>query len=88
MSDFDPVIIPIMGMILGLIITFVVVIGLPWLILHYIVAWRRAGSLKAEDEHMLEDVWKAARTMERRIEALEAILEAQAPGWRRPREGE
>jgi phage shock protein B len=84
----DPIIIPIMGMILGLIMGLVLLIGLPWLILHYIVAWRRAGSLKAEDEHMLEDLWKAARSMERRMEALEAILEAQAPGWRRPRESE
>jgi phage shock protein B len=64
-----------------------VVVGLPWLVLHYIVQWRKAGSLKVEDEKMLEDVWRAARQMERRIEALEAILEAQAPGWRRGREG-
>jgi phage shock protein B len=84
----DPIIIPIMGMILGLICVLVLLIGLPWLILHYIVQWRKAGSLKVEDERMLEDVWRAAHTMERRIEALEAILEAQAPGWRRPRESE
>lgn len=84
----DPIIIPIMGMLLGLISVLVLLIGLPWLILHHVVAWRRAGSLKAEDEHMLEDLWRAARTMERRMEAIEAILEAQAPGWRRPRESE
>jgi phage shock protein B len=77
------VLIPIFGMITGL----ALLIGLPWLILHYIVQWRKAGTLKVEDEKMLEDVWRAARQMERRIEALEAILEAQAPGWRRGREG-
>jgi phage shock protein B len=69
--------------VFGILFSAGVVIGLPWMILHYIVQWRRAGSLKAGDEHMLEDVWRAARAMERRIEALEAILEAQAPGWRR-----
>lgn len=71
----------------GMVMTLVVFIGLPWLILHFIVQWRKASSLKVDDEHMLEDVWRATRTMERRIEALEAILESQAPGWRRGREG-
>ena len=57
-------------------------IGLPWLLLHYITQWRKTGALSPEDEHMLEDVWRAAKKMERRIEALEAILDADAPGWR------
>ncbi len=77
------VLIPIFGMLTAV----ALLVGLPWLILHYIVQWRKAGSLKVEDEKMLEDVWRAARQMERRIETLEAILEAQAPGWRRGREG-
>ena len=67
----------------GLIAVLVLFLGLPWLVLHYITQWRKAGSLRPEDEHMLEDVWKAAKKMERRIEALESILDAQAPGWRR-----
>jgi phage shock protein B len=78
---------PFFGMTIGLVAVLSIFIGLPWLTLHYIVQWRKAGSLKAEDEHMLEDVWRATRVMERRIETLEAILEAQAPGWRRGREG-
>ena len=78
----DPVI-PIMGMITGLIITLVVMIGLPWLILHHIVAWRRSGQLSTDDEHMLEDVWRAARAMEHRIDALESIgiPARRIPGW-------
>jgi phage shock protein B len=62
-------------------------IGLPWLVLHYVTQWRKAGGLKPDDEHMLEDVWKSAKRMERRIEALEAILDSDAPGWRK-RHGE
>jgi phage shock protein B len=36
---------------------------------------------------MLEDLWRSSKTMERRIEALESILDAEAPGWRK-RHGE
>ena len=71
--------IAIAGMLFGL----AIIVGLPWLILHHIVQWRKAGQLSTDDERMLEDVWRAARNMERRIEALEAILESQSPGWRR-----
>jgi phage shock protein B len=62
-------------------------LGLPWLILHYVTQWRKSGSLKPEDEHMLEDVWRSAKRMERRIDALESILDVEAPGWRK-RHGE
>jgi phage shock protein B len=32
---------------------------------------------------MIEDIWRSAKRMERRIEALESILDAEAPGWRK-----
>jgi phage shock protein B len=66
--------------LVGILILF---IGLPWLVLHYVTQWRKAGSLQPDDEHMLEDVWRAAKRMERRLEALEAILDVEAPGWRK-----
>jgi phage shock protein B len=86
MDPFGPFF-PFFAMTVGLVGALIFVIALPWMILHYIVQWRKAGSLKVDDERMLEDVWRAARAMERRIEALEAILESQASGWRRPQEG-
>lgn len=69
--------------IVGMLAVLTLFIGLPWLVLHYITQWRKAGTLSPDDEHMLEDVWRAAKAMERRIEALEAILDAEAPGWRK-----
>lgn len=59
----------------------------PAVVLHYVTQWKKAGALKPEDEHMLEDMWRTARAMERRLETLEAILDAESPGWRR-RDGE
>jgi phage shock protein B len=68
---------------LPLIAVTMLFIGLPWLVLHYVTQWRKTGALKPDDEHMLEDVWRSAKRMERRIEALEAILDAETPGWRK-----
>jgi phage shock protein B len=58
---------------------------LPAMIFHYITLWRKQKTLQPDDERMLEDLWRSAKAMERRIESLEALLdksEADAP--RRP----
>ena len=54
-------------------------IVLPAMLFHYITLWRRQKTLMPDDERMLEDLWRSARNMERRIEALEALLEAGEP---------
>jgi phage shock protein B len=58
---------------------------LPWMILHYISKSRASGRLTEDDERMLEDLWRSARTMERRIETLERLVEPDAsPARPRP----
>lgn len=75
----------------GAIVAIVVVsigalfVVLPAMILHYITMWRKQKTLQPDDERMLEDLWRSAKAMERRIEALEALLEkSEADAPRRP----
>jgi phage shock protein B len=67
-----------MGMILGLVAIVCLFVVLPWMILHYISKNRSSRNLTEDDERMLEDLWRSARTMERRIETLERLLEPDA----------
>ena len=48
------------------------------MILHYISKNRSSRNLTEDDERMLEDLWRSARTMERRIETLERLIEPDA----------
>lgn len=65
--------------------TVALFIILPGMILHYITLWRRQKTLQPDDERMLEDLWRSAKAMERRIESLEALLEkTEADAPRRP----
>lgn len=64
-------------------ILFLVIVMPVWIIFHHITKWREQKSLSADDEHMLEDLWRSAKRMQRRIEALEAILDAESPEWRK-----
>lgn len=69
-------------LVVPMILLVAVVVPL-WLLLHYITRWRSSRSLSAEDERMLVELWESARRMERRIGALETILDQNAPGLRR-----
>ncbi|MEM6627969.1 MAG: envelope stress response membrane protein PspB [Pseudomonadota bacterium] len=50
---------------------------LPGLLLHHITKWRTAKALSSDDERMLEDLWRSARLMERRIESLERLIDPE-----------
>ena len=52
-------------------------IVLPGMIFHYITLWRKQKTLLPDDERMLEDLWRSARSIERRIETIEDLLDAQ-----------
>lgn len=63
-------------------ILFLVIVAPLWIIFHYITLWRSARRLSGEDEKALGELWQSARRMEARIDALEKVLDAEAPGWR------
>ena len=49
----------------------VVVIGLPWLILHYITKWKTAATITQDDEGLLDELYQLAAGQRRpsRIQA-------------------
>ena len=53
-----------------------------WIVSHYATKWKLSKGLSKDDAQMLESLWKTAQTMEKRIQTLEAILDANVEGWR------
>ncbi|HJU20661.1 MAG TPA: envelope stress response membrane protein PspB [Stellaceae bacterium] len=66
--------------VLGLI--FLTIVAPIWIIAHYLVRWRATRAMSREDQRTLGELWENAQRVEARIEALEKILDAEAPGWR------
>jgi phage shock protein B len=60
----------------------IVVIGLPWLIFHYITKWKQAATLTQGDEKLLDDLYEAARRLDDRLCTIERIMTAENPEWR------
>jgi phage shock protein B len=64
------------------IVLFLTIVAPIWIVAHYITRWRTAKSLSSEDEKVLRELWQNAEKMEQRLDSLERILDAEAPGWR------
>lgn len=67
-------------------VLFILFVMFPATLFHYITIWRKQKSLQPDDERMLEDLWRSARAMERRIESLEAIMDGE-PSREAPQAG-
>ena len=63
-----------------------IVIGLPWLIFHYVTKWKQAPKITVEDEQLLDDMFVLARRLEERLVTIERIVAADNPDWK-PRLG-
>jgi phage shock protein B len=75
MEDLDKIII-----VLG--IVGMALIGLPWLIFHYITRWKTAATLSNADEQLIEELYALARRMDERVRTVERIVAAENPDWR------
>ena len=59
-----------------------IVLGLPWIIFHYITRWKTAKTLTSEDENLLDDLHEMARRLDDRLATVERIMTAENPNWR------
>ncbi len=62
-------------------IVIVVLIGLPWLVLHYMTKWKTAATLTNDDETMLEELYQLARRLDERIDTVERLVAADNPDF-------
>jgi phage shock protein B len=59
-----------------------VLIGLPWLILHYITKWKTAATLTTDDEQLLEELYQLARRLDERMDTVERLVAADNPDFK------
>ncbi|MEM8937669.1 MAG: envelope stress response membrane protein PspB [Pseudomonadota bacterium] len=65
-----------------IIVVAIVFVAFPGVIMITIAELRKGKSISADDERLVDDLWKTAQRLERRVEALETILDRESPEWR------
>ncbi len=63
-------------------VIFLTIVAPVWIFMHYRSKQRAQGTLSEAERAELETLAAQAQRMAERIETLEAILEAETPGWR------
>jgi len=59
-----------------------VVLGLPWIIMHYITRWKTAATITTDDEHLLEELYQLAKRLDERMDTVERLVAADNPEFR------
>ena len=73
-----------MSSLIGVALIVFLAIPAPILIVLYFMSkWKQSRELSGADEAMLEDLWSLSQRLEERLEALETILDNEAPEWRK-----
>ncbi|WP_259278671.1 envelope stress response membrane protein PspB [Pedomonas mirosovicensis] len=67
----------------GIIIVAILFLGMPMVVMHYAVQWKRARSLSEDDEQLMDHLQEKARRLEARLHSVERILDAENPHWRK-----
>lgn len=51
-----------------------ILLGLPWIILHYITKWKTAATITNDDEAMLEELYQLAKRLDERMDTVERLV--------------
>ena len=58
-------------------------IGLPWLILHYVTKWKTAaGGITSDDEALLEELYALTKRLDDRMDTVERLVASDNPEFR------
>ena len=65
-----------------LIIIPAIVLGLPWIIFHYITKWKTAATITVDDEHLLEELYSLAKRLDERMDTVERLVASDNPEFK------
>jgi len=67
----------VFGIIVLLVVVPIALIG------HFVTKWKATKQITPQDEFLLNSLRTEAERLERRLQALETILDDEVPNWRR-----
>lgn len=58
-----------------------ILIGLPWIILHYVTKWKTAATITSDDEALLEELYTLAKRLDERMDTVERLVASDNPDF-------
>jgi phage shock protein B len=66
----------------GIVIIPLIVLGLPWIIFHYVTKWKTAATITGDDEVLLEELYQLAKRLDERMDTVERLVSADNPEFK------
>lgn len=66
----------------AIIIVPAIVLGLPWIIFHYITKWKTASTITTGDEALLDELYQLARRLDERMDTVERLVASDNPDFK------
>jgi phage shock protein B len=66
----------------AIIIVPAIVLGLPWIIFHYITKWKTASTITTGDEALLDELYQLAKRLDERMDTVERLVAADNPEFK------
>jgi phage shock protein B len=66
-------------------LVFVIFVAPLWIVAHYVTKWRATKALSPEDESTLAELTRLAERLDRRLDAVERILDTEPATGTSPR---
>jgi len=66
----------------AIVIVPAIVLGLPWIIFHYITKWKTAATITSDDETLLEELYQLARRLDERMDTVERLVASDNPEFK------
>ena len=60
----------------------VIVLGLPWIIFHYVTKWKTAATITTDDETLLEELYNLAKRLDERMDTVERLVASDNPDFK------
>jgi phage shock protein B len=60
----------------------VIVLGVPWIIMHYITKWKTAATITNDDEHLLDELYQLAKRLDERMDTVERLVASDNPDFK------
>jgi phage shock protein B len=59
-----------------------IVLGLPWIIFHYVTKWKTAATITNDDETLLDELYQLAKRLDERMDTVERLVASDNPEFR------
>jgi len=66
----------------AIVIVPAIVLGLPWIIFHYVTKWKTAATITNDDEVLLEELYQLAKLLDERMDTVERLVASDNADFR------